>query len=137
MNISYVAVIAALLALVSVASAQNPVDSFAGSLQSRVEATGGQLQQKAVQHIVEGNLTQEHIAQDFNKTAENLTEMAKQELGQKLNPNLNITPADLEQRAKEELKNQLNQKLNSQPGFPAVLAVLVILAAVCLIKRRN
>lgn len=137
MKISYVAVIAALLALVSVASAQNPVDSFAGSLQSRVEATGGQLQQKAVQHIVEGNLTQEHIAQDLNKTAENLTEMAKQELGQNLNQNLNISPAELEQRAKEELKNQLNQKLNSQPGFPAVLAVLVILAAVCLIKRRN
>ena len=137
MKISYVAVIAAFLALISGASAQNPVESFAGSLQSQVEATGEQLQQKAAQHIAEGNMTQEHIAQDFNKTAENLTKMAKQELGQKLNQNLNITPAELEQRAKEELKKQLNQKLNSQPGFPAALAVLVILAAGCLIKRRN
>jgi fatty acid-binding protein DegV len=125
------------LALVSVASAQNPIESLAGSLQSQVEAAGGQLQQKAAQHIVEGNLTQEHIAQDLNRTAENLTEKAKQELGEKLNQNLNISPAELEQRAKEELKNQLNQKLNQQPGFPAVLAVLVILAAVCLTKRRN
>jgi hypothetical protein len=82
-------------------------------------------------------MTSEHIAQDFNRTAEDLTKMAKQELGQKLNQNLNITPAELEQRAKEELKKQLNQKLNSQPGFPAALAVLVILAAGCLIKRRN
>jgi fatty acid-binding protein DegV len=137
MKISYLVAIAALLALVSVASAQNPIESFAGSLQSQVEAAGGQLQQKAAQHIVEGNLTQEHIAQDFNRTAENLTEKAKQELGEKLNQNLNISPAELEQRAKEELKNQLNQKLNQQPGFPAVLAVLVILAAVCLTKRRN
>jgi fatty acid-binding protein DegV len=137
MKIWYVAVIAALLALISVASAQNPIESFAGSLQSQAKATGEQLQQKAVQHIAEGNLTQEHIAQDFNKTAENLTEKAKQELGQKLNQNLNISPAELEQRAKEELKNQLNQKLKQQPGFPAALAALAIFAAVCLIKRRD
>ena len=137
MKISYVAVIAAFLALISVASAQNPIESFAGSLQSQAKATGEQLQQKAAQHIIDGNMTSEHIAQDFNRTAEDLTKMAKQELGQKLNQNLNITPAELEQRAKEELKKQLNQKLNSQPGFPAALAVLVILAAGCLIKRRN
>ena len=137
MKISYVVLIAALLALVFVASAQNPVESFAGSLQSQATAAGEKLQQKAVQHIAEGNLTSEHIAQDFNKTAENLTEKAKQELGQKLNQNLNISPAELEQRAKEELKNQLNQKLKQQPGFPAALAVLVIFAAVCLIKRRD
>ena len=130
-------VIAALLALVSVAPAQNPFDAAAGSLQSQVTAAGKQLQQKAVQHIAEGNLNQEHIAQDFNATTENLTKMAKQELGQQLNQSLNITPAELEQRAKEELKNQLNQKLNQVPGFPAALAVLVIFAAGCLIKRRN
>ena len=134
MKISYV-VVTALVTLISVTSAQNPFD--AGSLQSQVTAAGEQLQQKAVQHIVEGNLTQEHIAQDFNKTAENLTEKAKQQLGEKLNQNLNITPAELEQRAKEELKNQLNQKLNQQPGFPAALAILVMLAAGCLIRRRN
>jgi len=137
MKISYVVLIAALLALVSVASAQNPIESLAGSLQSQATAAGEKLQQKAVQHVVEGNLTSEHIAQDFNKTAENLTEKAKQELGQKLNQNLNISPAELEQRAKEELKNQLNQKLKQQPGFPAALAVLAIFAAGCLIKRRD
>ena len=137
MKISYMVVIAALLALVSIASAQNPFDAVAGSLQSQVTAAGEQLQQKAVQHIAEGNLTQEHIAQDFNATTGNLTEKAKQELGQRLNQDLNITPAELEQRAKEELKNQLDQKLNQVPGFPVALAVLVILAAGCLIKRRN
>jgi len=137
MRISYMVAIAALLALVSMASAQNPFDIAAESLQSQVTAAGEQLQQKAVQHIVEENLTQERIAQDFNATAENLTKMAKQELGQRLNQDLNITPAELEQRAKEELKNQLDQKLNQVPGFSVALAVLVILAAGCLIKRRN
>lgn len=136
MKISYMVAIAALLALVSMASAQNPFDAAAESLQSQVTAAGEQLQQKAVQHIAEGNLTQEHIAQDFNATTKNLTEKAKQELGQ-LNKDLNITPAELEQRAKEELKRQLDQKLNQVPGFPVALAVLVILAAGCLIKRRN
>jgi len=136
MRISYMVAIAALLALVSMASAQNPFDIAAESLQSQVTAAGEQLQQKAVQHIVEENLTQERIAQDFNATAENLTKMAKQELGQ-LNQDLNITPAELEQRAKEELKKQLDQKLNQVPGFSVALAVLVILAAGCLIKRRN
>lgn len=137
MKIRSIIITAALLALISVAFAQNPIDALAGSLQEQASAAGGQFQQKAVQHVVEGNLTREHITQDLNATTKNLTEKAKQQLEQKLNQNLNITPEGLEQRAKEELKNQLNQRINQQPGFPAILAVLVILAAGCLIKRRN
>jgi DNA primase len=137
MKIRSLIITAALLALITVASAQNPIDAVAGSLQEQVSAAGEQLQQKAVQHVAEGNLTREHITQDLNATAENLTGKARQQLEQKLNQNLNITPEGLEQRAKEELKNQLNQRINQQPGFPAILAVLVMLAAGCLIKRRN
>jgi hypothetical protein len=137
MKIRSIIITVALFALISVAFAQNPIDAVAGSFQEQVSGAGEQLQQKAVQHVVEGNLTREHITQDLNATRENLTGKAKQQLEQKLDQNLNITPEELEQRAKEELKNQLNQRINQQPGIPAILAVLVILAAGCLIKRRN
>jgi hypothetical protein len=132
-----VIIAAALLALISVASAQNPIDDVAGSLREQVSGAGEQLQQKAVQHVVDGNLTRERITQDLNATRENLTGKAKQQLEQRLNQNLNITSEELEQKAREELKNQLNQRINQQPGFPATLAVLVIMAAGCLIKRRS
>jgi len=137
MKIRSIIITGALLVLISVAFAQNPIDAVAGSLQEQVRGAGEQLQQRAVQHVAEGNLTREQITQNLNATRENLTGKAKQQLEQKLNQNLNITPEELEQRAKEELKNQLNQRINQQPGFPAILAVLVIFAAGCLIKRRN
>jgi hypothetical protein len=137
MKIRSVIIAAALLALIAVAFAQNPIDAVAGSLREQVSGAGEQLQQKAVQHIADGNLTRERITQDLNATRENLTGKAKQQLVQKLNQDLNITSEELEQKAREELKNQLNERINQQPGFPAILAVLVIMAAGCLIKRRN
>jgi predicted Co/Zn/Cd cation transporter (cation efflux family) len=137
MKKAYIVFTAALLALISLAVAQNPIDAVAGSLQEQMNVAGEQLQQKAVQHIAEGNLTREHITQDLNATTENLTEKAKLQLEQKINQDLNITPEELEQKAKEELMDQLNQRINQQPGFPAALAVLIVLLAGCLIKRRN
>ncbi len=98
------------LALISAAFAQNPIDALAGSLQEQMNDASEQLQQKTAQHIAEGNLTPEHISQDLNATTENFTENAKQ---------------------------KLEQKINQQPGFPAALAVLIILLVACLIKKRN
>jgi PGF-CTERM protein len=76
MKIWYVAVFAALLALISVAPAQNPIESLAGSLQSQAKAAGEQLQQKAAQHISPAELEQR----------------AKEELKNQLNQKLNHQP---------------------------------------------
>ena len=133
MKIWCVIIAVALLSLESIALAQNPLDAISGSLQEQMNTAGEQLQEKAAKHIIEGNLTQEHIARDLDATKKDLTELAKNQLDK----NLNITPEQIREKAAEELKNQVSQNIAKQPGFPAALAVIGILAAVCLMRRRG
>jgi len=126
-----------LLTVISTASAQNPIEAVAGSILDQVNAAGQQIPENAVSHILDGNLTQEHIAQDLNATKENLTEQARAKINQKINENLNLTPEQLQQKAEEELKRQVSQRIQQQPGFEAALALLAALAAVSLIRRRG
>jgi hypothetical protein len=105
-------VVIALLALMQTAIAQNPIDGLTGSFQEQVNTVGQQLQQKTVQHIVGGNLTQEQIIQDLNATTE-----------------------QLEQKAKEELKKQLDK--NAQlPGFEYASALVGMLGTAVILRRR-
>jgi PGF-CTERM protein len=124
----------ALLTLMPITFAQNPIDAMTGSVQEQMTTIGQQLQQKAVQHIVEGNITQEHISRDLNATKQNLTIQAKEKLNQKLNENLNLTPEQLQQKATEELKRQVNQKV---PGFEALIALIGLLGVALVIGRKN
>ncbi len=125
---------ATLIALISTASAQNPLDAVASSLQDQVNSAGSQLQQKAVQHALDGNLTQEHLTQDLNAAREEIVG----EAAGKINQNLNLTAQQLQeqvqQKAKEELQNQVNQAAK-QPGFEGILAIAGILAVALLIRR--
>jgi PGF-CTERM protein len=134
-KILHLILMAGLLAIISTAAAQNPFEAAASSLQEQMNTAGQQLQEKAVQHIAEGNLTQEHIAQDLNASKENLTEQARAKINQKIN--LNLTPEQLQQKASEELKKQVSEQIKQQPGFEAALAILATLAVVGLIRRRN
>lgn len=126
-----------LLTVISTASAQNPIEAVAGSILDQVNAAGQQIPENAVSHILDGNLTQEHIAQDLNATKENLTEQARAKINQKINENLNLTPEQLQQKAEEELKRQVSQRIQQQPGFDVALALLATLATVSLIRRRG
>ena len=123
-------IVATLIALISTVSAQNPLDAIAGSLQEKVNSAGSELQQKAVQHALEGNLTQEHIAQDLNAAKEGLKGQALE----KANQSLNVTSEQIEQKAKEELQSQINQRAK-QPGFEGFLAIIGILAAALFMRR--
>jgi PGF-CTERM protein len=134
MNRSILILIACILAGLSTASAQNPLEAAASSLQEQMNTAGQQLQEKAAQHVLEGNLTQEHIAQDLNATKDNLTAQAKAKINQM---NLNLSPEQLQQKATEELKKQVSEQIKQQPGFEAALAMLAALAAVGLLRRRN
>ena len=134
MKILYLILMAYLLAIFSTASAQNPFEAAASSLQEQMNTAGQQLQEKATQHILEGNLTQEHIAQDLNATKDNLTAQARAKINQM---NLNLSPEQLQQKATEELKKQVSEKIKQQPGFEAALAILATLTAVGLFRRRN
>jgi PGF-CTERM protein len=134
MKRSILILIACILAGLSTASAQNPLEAAASSLQEQMNTAGQQLQEKAAQHVLEGNLTQEHIAQDLNATKDNLTAQAKAKINQM---NLNLSPEQLQQKATEELKKQVSEQIKQQPGFEAALAMLAALAAVGLLRRRN
>jgi PGF-CTERM protein len=134
MKILHLILMASLFAMISNAAAQNPLEEAAGSLQEQVNAAGQKLQEKAVQHALEGNLTQEHIAQDLNATKDNLTAQATAKITQ---ISRNLSSEQLQQKATEELKKQVSEQIKQQPGFEAVLAILATLAAVSLFRRRN
>ena len=125
-----------LLALMPITFAQNPIDAVIGAAQEQTNTMGQQLQQKAVQHIVEGNLTQEHISQELDATKQNLTTQAREKLNQELNESLNLTPEQLQQKATEELKKQVNQKVQ-QPGFEYAFALAGILGTALILRRKR
>ncbi|MEI6103414.1 MAG: PGF-CTERM sorting domain-containing protein [Methanothrix sp.] len=134
MNSLHLILIACILAIFSTAAAQNPFEAAASSLQEQMNTAGQQLQEKATKHVLEGNLTQEHIAQDLNATKDNLTAQATAKINQ---ISQNLTPGQLQQKATEELKKQVSEQIKQQPGFDAALAILATLAAVGLLRRRN
>lgn len=121
----------ALLTLLPTVIAQNPIADLTGSVQEQVNTAGQQLKQNAVQHIVEGNLTQEHISQDLNAT----TEQLRKDALDKINPALNVTSEKLEQKAKEELKEQLDKNV-PLPGFEYASALAGILGTALILRRR-
>ena len=114
------------------AMAANPMDLMAAPLQDTLNLNTTDLGKKALEHIAQGNLTQEHISQDINATKEQV----KKEAVSQINQNLNITPKQIQQRAKEELQNQVSQKFQ-QPGFETLLALAGILGIAGVLSRRN
>ncbi len=134
MKILHLILMAYLLAVISIAAAQNPFEAVASSLQEQVNTAGQQLQEKAAKHVLEGNLTKEHIAQDLNATKDNLTAQAIAKINQM---DLNLSSEQLQQKATEELKRQASEKIKQQPGFEAALGILATLAAALLLWRRD
>lgn len=122
------------LALTAIPSAMaaNPIDMVAAPLQENFNTNTYDLEKKALEHIAQGNLTQEHISQDINATKEQL----QKEAVKQVNQGLNITAEQIEQRAKEELKNQINQRAQ-QPGFEALFALIGLMSIASLIGRKN
>jgi hypothetical protein len=109
-------IIVALLALISCAFAQDSNDAITGgAVQEQIGTMGQQLKQSAVQHIVEGNLTGEHISREFNES-------------------LNRTSEQIQQKATEELKRQVSQQV---PGFESLIALIGLLGAILIRAKRN
>jgi PGF-CTERM protein len=134
MNSLHLILIACILAIFSTAAAQNPFEAAASSLQEQMNTAGQQLQEKATKHVLEGNLTQEHIAQDLNATKDNLTAQATAKINQ---ISQNLSSEQLQQKATEELKKQVSEQIKQQPGFDAALALLAAMAVAGLFRRRN
>jgi hypothetical protein len=114
------------------AIAANPIDTIAAPLQENLNLDAQDLGNKAIEHIAQGNLTQEHISQDINSTKEQL----RKEAVDQINQGLNVTTKEVEQRAKEELQNQINQR-TQLPGFEALFALLGLASIAFALGRRN
>ena len=134
MKVLHLILMAYILAIFSTAAAQNPFEAAASSLQEQMNTAGQQLQEKATKHVLEGNLTQEHIAQNLNATKDNLTAQATAKINQ---ISQNLSPEQLQQKATEELKKQVSEQIKQQPGFDAALAILAAMAVAGLFRRRN
>lgn len=125
---------AGLLVIVSTTAAQNPIESVSGSIREQLNTAGQQIQENAVQHVLEGNLTQEHISADLNATRENLTEQARAKINQEIDESKKLTSEQIKAKAEKELNKRMSQQ---QPGFEGFLALLAALAAVGLMGRRE
>jgi PGF-CTERM protein len=125
-------ILALMAALSSTAIAGIPIDLIAAPLQENANISQQEIEKKVVEHIVQGNLTKEHLSQDVNSTKEQLKKQAVEHINQ----SLNVTSEQLQQRAKEELKNQVNQKVQ-QPGFEYVFALAGILGTALILRRRH
>lgn len=125
--------LALLAVLMTTAMAANTTDIVA-PVQQQINQAQGDLQQKVVQHIAEGNLTPEHLQKDVNATKEVLAKKAAE-----IKQNASVTQQQLQQKAKEEVKNQVNQvnQKVQQPGFEATLAAAGILASAYILRRRD
>jgi len=134
MSVVRLVFVVGLLAIVSTTAAQNPIESVTGYITEQVNAAEQQIQEKAVQHVLEGNLTREHISADLNATRENLTEQARAKINQEIDESKNLTPEQIKTKAEEELKRRMSQQ---QPGFEGFLTLLAALAAVGLMGRRE
>jgi PGF-CTERM protein len=132
MRYSGLVVFALALTAIPGAIAANPLETISAPLQENLNLDAQDLGNKAIEHIAQGNLTQEHISQDINATKEQL----RKEAVQKINQNLNVTAEQLQQRAKEELQKQVNQKAQ-QPGFEALFALLGLMGIAFVLGRRN
>jgi tRNA A37 threonylcarbamoyltransferase TsaD len=113
--------------LLTIATAQNPIDIISAPIQEKLS----QAPQEVAQHIVEGNISAEHLQKDVNTTTEELKKTAAQEVQQ----HSNVTSQDLQKMAEQELKNQVNQRVQ-QPGFEIIFAAGGILAAAYLLRRK-
>jgi formate dehydrogenase maturation protein FdhE len=124
------AILALMAALPSTAMAGIPVDSIVAPLQEHANISQQEIERRVAEHIMQGNLTNEHLSQDLNATKEQLREQAVEHINQ----SLNITSEQLQQMAKEELQNQVDQKVQ-QPGFEYVFALTGILGAALLMRK--
>lgn len=125
-------ILALMAAMSSTAMAGITIDSIAAPPQEHANISQQEIEKKALEHIVQGNLTKEHLSQDVDSTKEELKNQAVEHLNQ----SLNVTSEQLSQMAKEELKNQVNQKVQ-QPGFEYVLALTGILGTALALRRRH
>jgi PGF-CTERM protein len=124
MRYQVLAILASIAALLSVAAA--------APIQEHLDAAVGDIQTKAAEHIVQGNLTKESISQEVNVTKDQLVKQATDHI----NESINMTSEQVGQKAKEELNSQVNQAVK-QPGFEYAFALAGLLGAALILSRRH
>lgn len=123
------AILASILMLILASQAASPLDAIASQVSEQTTGiTQQNLTKEALEHIAQGNLTQEHLQQDLNATKGEIQQKAQEIIKQQVNN----TAEQIQQKAKEEINKQVNKSL---PGFELVFALSGMLLIVCLLRR--
>lgn len=117
-----------ILILAKASYAASPPDAIASQVNKWADVAAQNLTQKAVEDVSQGNLTQEHLQQEFNATKEQIQQKAKEIIKQQVNN----TTEQIQQKAKEEINKQVNKSL---PGFELIFASASILLIARLFRR--
>ncbi len=128
-NISLI-ILSLVAALPSIAMAGIPIESIVAPLQEHVNISQQDIERSVAEHIVQGNLTKDHLSKDGNATQVQL----KKDAIEHINQSLNATSEQLQQMAKDELNKQINQKVQ-QPGFEYAFAMIGVLGAALIMRR--
>jgi hypothetical protein len=120
------------LVVVSVALILTAISGTAVPVQEHIGSAQSELQKKATEVLIEGNLSSEKLSQEVNDTANVLK---KQAVGH-INETINISQSELEKRAKEEIQKQASQAI-AQPGFELPLAMACVALCSLILRKRK
>ena len=125
-----ITILALILMLTMASQAANMLDVIVPQASKQADIASQNLTQKAVEHTVQGNLTQQHLEQDFNATKGQIKQKAEDIIKQQVNN----TTEQIQQKAKEAINNQVNKSFQ-QPGFELAFALMSVLLAAYLLRR--
>ncbi len=125
-----ITILASIFMLTVASQAANPLDAIASQVSKQAYIAQQNSTQNAVEHFVQGNLTQEHLQQDINSTKVQIKQRAEEIVKQQVNN----TTAQIQQKAQEEINKQVNKSFQ-QPGFELVFALMIVLLTAYLLRR--
>lgn len=122
------ALLISIIAAMTASQAANPLDAIASQVDKQTNIAAQNLTEKAIEHISEGNLTKEHLQQEYNASKGEIQQKAQEIIKQQVNN----TTEQIQRKAEEEINKQVNKSL---PGFELVLAFIGIGLAAFILRR--
>ena len=125
-----ITILALILILTIASQAANVLDVIVQQASRQADIASQNLTQKAAENLLQGNITQQHLEQDFNATKGQIKQKAEDIIKQQVNN----TTEQIQQKAKEAINNQVNKSFQ-QPGFELAFALMSVLLTAYILRR--